>query len=214
MKKRILCYGDSNTWGYTPLTGERYDEDTRWTQILARDLGEEYTVLENGLNGRTTVFDDPHVANRNGRDGLPYALLTARPIDLVILMLGTNDLPHTNAYGYSRGLSELALRILNAHIFYKDSARIFRDAPKLLLVSPMTLHPQIDVIAPEGGYRGSYSESCRFAEFTRQVAESYGLPWLDAAQYATPSPADGVHMLPQGHIALGKALAQKLREME
>lgn len=214
MKKRILCYGDSNTWGYTPLTGERYDEDTRWTQVMARELGEDYTVIEDGLGGRTTVFEDPHVPCRSGREGLPYALLTARPLDLVIVMLGTNDLPHTNAFGYSRGVSEIVHRILNAHIFYKDSSKIFRDAPRVLLVSPIRLHPDIDRIAPEGGYRGKYGESCRFAEFTRQVAESYGLPWLDAAEFAVPSQSDGVHMLPEGHLALGKALAQKVREME
>lgn len=213
MKKRILCYGDSNTWGYTPLTGERYDDDTRWTQVLARELGEDYTVIEDGLGGRTTVFEDPHVPCRSGRDGLPYALLTARPIDLVIIMLGTNDLPHTNAFGSSRGVSEIVHRTLNASTFYKDSSKIFRDAPKVLLVSPIRLHPEIDRIMPESGYRGQYAESCRFAEFTRQVAESYGLPWLDAAEYAAPSDADGVHMLPQGHIALGKAIAEKVAEI-
>lgn len=213
MKKRILCYGDSNTWGYTPLTGERYDDDTRWTQVLARELGEDYTVIEDGLGGRTTVFEDPHVPCRSGREGLPYALLTARPIDLVIVMLGTNDLPHTNAFGYSRGLSEIVHRTLNAHIFYKDSSRIFRGTPQVLLLSPIRLHREIDRLMPESGYRGKYSESCRFAEFTRQVAESQGLPWLDAAEFAIPSDADGVHMLPEGHIALGKAVAQKVRTL-
>lgn len=213
MEKRILCYGDSNTWGYIPLTGERYDSATRWTQVLARELGEGYAVIEDGLGGRTTVFDDPHVPCRNGREGLPYALLTARPLDLVIVMLGTNDLPHTNAFGYSRGVSELVHRILNAGVFYKDSSKVFRDVPRVLLVSPIRLHPEIDRIMPESGYRGKYPESCRFAEFTRQVAESYSIPWLDAAQYALPSDADGVHMLPEGHQALGKALAQKLREL-
>lgn len=213
MEKRILCYGDSNTWGYTPLTGERYDSDTRWTQILARELGEGYTVIEDGLGGRTTVFEDPHVPCRNGREGLPYALLTARPLDLVIVMLGTNDLPHTNAFGYSRGLSEIVHRILNAGVFYKDSSRIFPEQPKVLLVSPIRLHPDIDRIMPESGYRGRYAESCRFGEFTRQVAESYNLPWLDAAEYAAPSDADGVHMLPEGHMALGKAIAKKVAEM-
>lgn len=213
MEKRILCYGDSNTWGYTPLTGERYDKNTRWTQILAKELGEGYTVLEDGLGGRTTVFDDPHVPCRNGREGLPYALLTARPIDLVIIMLGTNDLPHTNAFGYSRGLSELVHRTLNAPVFYKDSSKIFQSQPRVLLVSPIRLHSDIDAILPESGYRGKYAESCRFREFTRQVAESYGLPWLDAADYAAPSDADGVHMTPEGHIALGKAMAKAVKEI-
>lgn len=211
MEKRILCYGDSNTWGYTPLTGERYDSDTRWTRILARELGPDYTVIEDGLGGRTTVFEDPHVPCRSGREGLPYGLLTARPLDLVIVMLGTNDLPHTNAFGYSRGVSELVHRILNAGVFYKDSSRIFPGQPKVLLVSPIRLHPDIDRLQPESGYRGKYPESCRFAEFTRQVAESYGIPWLDGASYAQASNADGVHMEPKDHINLGKAIAEKVK---
>lgn len=213
MKKRILCYGDSNTWGYIPGSGHRYDEDTRWTSILARELGENYTVIEDGLGGRTTVWEDPHVPCRNGREGLPYALLTARPVDLVILMLGTNDLPYTNAFGSSRGLSELVHRILNAGVFYKDSSPIYPDAPKVLLLSPIHLHPDFAALQPEALHRDKYPESCRFAHFTQQVAESYGLPWMDAAEFAQPSAIDGVHMTPEGHIALGKAVAEKVREI-
>lgn len=213
MKKRILCYGDSNTWGYIPGSGQRYDEDTRWTAILAQELGDGYTVIEDGLGGRTTVWEDPHVPCRSGREGLPYALLTARPVDLVIVMLGTNDLPHTNAFGYSRGLSELVHRILNAGIFYKDSSPIFPDTPKVLLLSPIRLHPDFATLQPEALHRDKYPESCRFAQFTQQVAEGYGIPWLNAAEYAEASPIDGLHMTPEGHLALGKAVAQKVREI-
>ena len=90
--RRILCFGDSNTWGYDPATGERFDEQTRWTGVLQAALGGDYTVIEEGLNGRTTVWDDPIEGHKNGHEYLVPCLETHRPLDLVVLMLGTNDL--------------------------------------------------------------------------------------------------------------------------
>ena len=90
--KRILCYGDSNTWGYDPATQERFDRATRWTGVLRTTLGDGYEILEEGLNGRTTVWDDPIEGYKNGHTYLVPCLETHRPVDLVVLMLGTNDL--------------------------------------------------------------------------------------------------------------------------
>ena len=91
--KTILCYGDSNTYGYRPDNGMRYDEEIRWTGRLASILGrEEYRVIEEGCNGRTTVFDDPEDPWKNGLPYLKPCLNTHKPIDIVILMLGSNDL--------------------------------------------------------------------------------------------------------------------------
>jgi lysophospholipase L1-like esterase len=90
----ILCYGDSNTWGYTPGTGKRYERHERWTGVLQQSLGNSAIVIEEGLNGRTTVLDDPTKPFRNGKDYLIPCLDSHAPLDLVILMLGTNDLKH------------------------------------------------------------------------------------------------------------------------
>jgi lysophospholipase L1-like esterase len=91
--KVILCYGDSNTWGYDPHTQERFSSRVRWTGVLARQLGEEYHMIEEGLSGRTTVWDDPvEGLHKNGKNYLLPCLESHQPIDLVILMLGTNDL--------------------------------------------------------------------------------------------------------------------------
>ena len=90
--KRILCYGDSNTWGYIAGSGKRYPHDVRWTGVVQRELGEGYQVLEEGLVGRTTVFDNPFAPWRNGIDYLMPCLITHKPIDLIIVMLGSNDL--------------------------------------------------------------------------------------------------------------------------
>ena len=90
--KSILCYGDSNTWGYDPQTRSRFPHDVRWTGVLASSLGTGYRVVEEGLNGRTTRWDDPIEAGRNGLTFLQPCLESHLPLDLVIVMLGTNDL--------------------------------------------------------------------------------------------------------------------------
>ena len=90
--KTVLCYGDSNTWGYIGGTGERFAPEVRWPGVLQAALGGAYRVIEEGLNGRTTVFDDSIEEGRNGETYLRPCLQTHAPIDLVILMLGTNDL--------------------------------------------------------------------------------------------------------------------------
>ena len=91
MQKRILCFGDSNTWGYIP-TGGRYDENTRWPMRMQRLLGESYAVIEEGFNGRTCVFDDPVEGGfKSGVQYLPPCLMTHNPLDAVLIMLGTND---------------------------------------------------------------------------------------------------------------------------
>lgn len=91
MKKHIVCYGDSNTHGYDGDTGLRFDENTRWTCLLQKYLGDEYQVIEEGLSGRTTVFDDPLHEGLNGLQLITPVLMSHEPVDLLIIMLGTND---------------------------------------------------------------------------------------------------------------------------
>jgi lysophospholipase L1-like esterase len=113
--KEILCYGDSNTWGFTPATGARYPYAVRWPGVLGALLGSGCRITENGVNGRTTVFNDPDFPCRNGKTGLGYALCAGKPFDLVILMLGTNDLKFTDAAGAARGAAELVALLQNAN---------------------------------------------------------------------------------------------------
>ena len=92
--KNLLFYGDSNTWGFNPATGERYPYEKRWTAICAKILGDDFNCIPAGMNGRTTIFDDPVKACRNGRDALDYELQTHKPLDLIVVMIGTNDLKY------------------------------------------------------------------------------------------------------------------------
>ena len=212
--KRVLCYGDSNTWGYVPGLGVRHPEDVRWTGVAAKLLGPDYRIIEEGMNGRTTAFDDPYYDFRNGKRGLGYALCAHAPLDLVVVGLGSNDLKFTDAIGSSKGLQELLRLIRNASACYPDSiSEIFPNGTKILVVSPIHLHPEVDRQGPEFDFYGKYEQSCLFAKYFQPAAELYHAAFLDAAAYAAASPTDGVHMEPEGHRALGKAIAKKIQEI-
>ena len=111
----ILCYGDSNTWGYQASTQERLGRWDRWPGVLQRELGDDVHVIEEGQNGRTTVFDVPFEPNRNGLTFLPVALQTHAPLDVVVIDLATNDLflPGVNAYHAAHGAMKLAEVVLH-----------------------------------------------------------------------------------------------------
>lgn len=213
MKKRILCYGDSNTWGYIPGSGLRYGDEIRWTGVCAARLGEEYRVLEEGLNGRTTVFENSVKPFMNGKAGLGYTLLAQKPIDLTVLMLGTNDLMYVDAYQTSRGADELVRYLLNADMIINSSQPIFPNGSKILLVSPPLIGKNIEQVEPENPRTSLPGESQRLANLYRHIAESRDVFFLDAAQYASVSPIDCVHLDAQSHIRLGEAIAEKISEI-
>jgi len=199
--KNILCYGDSNTWGCKPGVLTRHPSDVRWTGVVRKLLGSDYNIIENGINGRTTIWDDPANQCRNGLSGLGYALYCAKPLDLLVLMLGTNDLHYTDAEGYYQGIKLLAQRILKANTNFPGTSEVFPDKTRLLLVSPILMTED----------RPSYPESCKFATYTEKVANELGVPWINAAEFAQPSPLDGCHMDEENHRQLGIALAVKIK---
>lgn len=212
--KRILCYGDSNTWGHIPCAGTRYPENIRWTGVASERLGAGYTIVEEGLNGRTTTFDDYYVEYRNGRKGLGYALCAHAPIDLIVVSLGTNDLKYTNAVGSYKGLDELLRLIENADANFPAAiSKIFPNGTKILVVSPIHLHPDIATLRPESSIVDKYEESTKFAEYFRRIADAHGAYFLDASLYAKASVKDCVHMEGDSHRALGIAIAAKVKEI-
>jgi lysophospholipase L1-like esterase len=206
--KTILCYGDSNTWGFDPASGERFSPDVRWTGVLARELGEGYRVIEEGLNGRTTVWDDPvEGVYRNGKTYLLPCLESHRPLDLVILMLGTNDL--------KRRFSVSALDIANSagslvEVIQRSACGPGRGAPAVLLVAPPPtgqLSAFAEMFADEG------EKSRKFSSYYRQAAGLYGCSFLDGGEYVTSSDLDGIHFEPEGHLNLGRAAAGCARQI-
>lgn len=210
MKKTILCYGDSNTWGYTPVTGKRYDENTRWTGKLQKALEEDYRVAECGMNARTTSFDDPFRDYLNGRKGLVYALMENKPVDILIISLGTNDLKFGNALFSSFGLDALLNEAEFANERFAGSSKIYSPGHRIIVVSPILLHPSLDKPGVDRTVAGKYKESLRFAELFQPIAEKHGAEFIDAAKIASPSEEDGVHMTAEGHRQLFEAIYKQI----
>ncbi len=219
-EKRILCFGDSNTWGYTPVTGERYDRHTRWPGVLQDRLGDSWLVLEAGLNGRTTVFADPFYRFRGGLDALGFELLEHTPLDLVILALGTNDLQFTDARGAARGCRSLIYEVrsvceqIAAGRFWPVGGNgSASGVPEILVLSPILVHERVREIDPWSTLADGPAQSRSFARWYKEMAEAAGVSFLDSASFAAPSELDGIHMEPDGHAALAQAVAEKVREI-
>lgn len=210
-KKTIVCYGDSNTWGWCPK-GYRYDYDQRWTTILQNQLGDEYYVVNEGLGGRTSVYDVPTNEYWNGLKGLGFTLLTNAPIDLVVCMVGSNDLHNHHSFQYYKGLRKIAYNLKYADIIYPCPGLVYSqtEGPKVLLVSPI-LVDECYHLKGETSMGEKWVESKDFARYTEKVAKEYDLPWMDASKFANPSKIDGLHMDPEDHYKLGVAIAEKVK---
>lgn len=205
--KSILCYGDSNTWGYVPITGARYDENTRWPRIMASQLGGDFHVIEEGLNARTTAYEDPLAEYRNGMETIVPCILTHAPLDLVLIMLGTNDMKEhlcCSARCSAGGVGQLIDRVRR----YPECGN-----PKILMIAPIHISPEVERLLPFATFigQGPHEESLRFAEEYARIAKDKKVHFFNAAAVAEYSPGDGLHMDPAGHKALGEALAEKVQ---
>ena len=204
----ILAFGDSNTRGYMAGTGGRYPRGQRWCYLLERLLGPRVPVVEEGLNGRTTVFDEPLRSLRSGAAVLPMLLEAHAPLAAVVIMLGTNDCKtvHRAAPEQSAaGLERLARMVLDSE------AGVDGAAPLLLLVAPAPIGGMPAEVATE--YRGGAAKSAALAPLYAEVASRLGCEFVDAGQYLAPDPVDGVHLDAEGHRRLAGALAPVLLRM-
>ena len=202
MSRTVVCYGDSNTWGYTPGSGVRFDEKTRWTGRLQTLLGEDYRVAECGMNARTTSFDDPFRDYLNGRHGLVHCMVAAKPVDLLIISLGTNDLKYGTVYRSAKGLDALLDVAVHANTYMPGSSPVYRDEPRILVISPIALHEELDRKFPGHEMNGKLDDSRKFAAVYREVCQKWQVYFLDAAQTASASEIDCVHMDAVSHAAL------------
>lgn len=207
MKKRILCFGDSNTWGYTPVTAVRYDEKTRWTGILQEKLGSDYAVIEEGLSGRTTVFDVEFDDLLNGKKALGVILKSQQPLDAVIVFLGTNDIVDHKMARIELGITEIIRQIKNANSIIRSKTPIFAEEAKILLICPLAFDaccalPK-DVI----------EESKLFSSTYERVSVQTGVNFLDLNGQVCASREDGIHLTPQAHSKVSTLVYDKLKEM-
>jgi lysophospholipase L1-like esterase len=205
--KSVLCYGDSNTWGYEPASGERFPEDVRWPGVLARELGSEFRVIEEGLNARTTVRDDPVEEYKNGKDYLRPCLESHRPLDLVIVALGVNDLKARFFASASDAADGAGILVAIAQ---RSGAGPGGNPPAVLLVAPPSVGRLTELAEM---FAGAEEKSKGFARQYRRVAEKYGCELLDAGELVRSSDLDGIHLEVDEHCKLGEAVATRVKEI-
>lgn len=210
--KTILAYGDSLTYGADPAGGRHPFED-RWPTALEQTLQGKARVIAEGLGGRTTAYDDWLAnADRNGARILPTLLASHSPLDLVIVMLGTNDLkPAVNGYASEagRGVRRI-IQIIKGHFAGEDM-----PMPKVLIMSPPHIvdTPNEIMLSHFGGLDHARGQSLDFARHYKRHADETGVAFFDAAQVAVADPLDGVHLDAANTRAIGVALAPVVSEL-
>ncbi len=213
MKKHIVCFGDSNTHGYCAATGGRFDESQRWPCLLQEQLGSEYLVLESGQSGRTTCFDDPIHEALNGLDAIYSTLMTHEPVDLLIIMLGTNDTKER--FGVSPQCIALGMKRL------VEKAQSVKDCwpegkSNIFIVAPQNIDPRYYDTEVGGTMgRGCAEKSRQLAAEYEKIARLLGVHFLDANQVisAPTNTTDFMHLTAEGHAQLARALREAVRKL-
>jgi lysophospholipase L1-like esterase len=209
--KTVLCFGDSNTWGQKPDKTGRYPANVRWTGILQDILGDSYYIIEEGLSSRTTDLEYSKKPGRNGRTYLDPCLDSHRPLGLVILMLGTNDLK----IEFDRSAAQIAGAMRGLIELIQEKTKKDGKMVPILLVSPIHI---VDT-APRFAefYTGTYDhdstlKSRQLAGEMKRVAKETNCEFFDASTVAEPG-EDGIHFSETSHPALGRAIAEKIKEI-
>jgi len=211
-KKHIVCFGDSNTHGYcadpadTETNSDRFSENERWTCLLQERLGAEYYVIEEGLSGRTTVFDDPLHECLSGLDSIYPCLMSHEPVDLLVIMLGTNDCKerfNANPAAIAVGLERLILKA-------KTVPAWSNGTPNILIVSPPWMR---EGFSDEVMGLCCVEKSPYLAKYFAVKAALHGCSFLDAEGVAEFNRVDFTHLSKKGHQQLAEKLAELIPEL-
>ncbi|MGY4402207.1 SGNH/GDSL hydrolase family protein [Bradyrhizobium sp. USDA 3315] len=215
MTRRILCFGDSLTWGWvavpegSPTT--RFPYHQRWTGVMAAKLGADYEIVEEGLSARTTSIDDPVDPRLNGAAYLPSALASHLPLDLVIIMLGTNDTKsyyHRTPYEIAVGMSKLVAQVLMS----AGGVGTVYPAPKVLVVAPPPLAALPDPWF-QGMFNGAHEKTVQLASQYEALASFMKVEFLDAGSVTSTDGVDGIHFTATNNLDLGNELAAKVLDI-
>ncbi len=210
MKKHILCFGDSNTHGFRAEDLGRFSEEERWTHLLQKKLGEDYLVIEEGLSGRTTSFEDPLQEGLSGVSYIMPCLLTHKPISLLVVMLGTNDTKER--FGASPACIALGLKRLLQKAISTDC---WESEPNILIVTPKNIEKEYEntFVASTMG-KGCAEKSQQLAKEYETIAELLGCHFMDANDFVTAyNKLDFMHLTAEGHRELADALEKKIQEI-
>jgi lysophospholipase L1-like esterase len=205
--REILCFGDSNTWGADPSSTGRFPRDVRWPGVLAAALGPRYFIIEEGLPGRTTVWEDPVEGDKMGKRHLLPCLQSHLPLDLVILMLGTNDLKKR----YSAATTDIAQGVACLlDVIAGSGTGPGGKAPSVLLIAP----PPLGKLSGFGPmFEGGSEKSRSFSSLYRELAAIRGYPFLDAGAVIRSSDRDGIHFEADQHKKLAEAIAREVAKI-
>ena len=210
-ERQVLCFGDSNTYGYDPVRDGRYGPDERYPMVLQSLLGPGWAVAEEGLPGRTAVFDDPITEGMNGLRLINPILMSHAPLDTVTIMLGTNDSKARfgcNSHLISLGIVRLVKKALHTEC-WRDNAR-----PDVLVIVPPSITPEYDHLIFKDAMGTGCHERCAgiAAQLEPMLKDIANVRFLDANKLpgAGCSPLDGMHMTVQSHKVLAKALQKAL----
>ncbi|EKJ99464.1 arylesterase protein [Rhodopirellula baltica SH28] len=207
----ILVYGDSLSWGIIPGTRRRFAFHQRWPGVMEielRQTGIDARVIEDCLNGRRTVLEDPFKPGRNGLDGLQQRIEINSPLSLVVLFLGTNDFQSVHEFHAEQSAQGLALLV---DAIRRSPIEPGMPTPKILLVAPPAVHhPKFDMAAK---FQDAGMKSTGLADAIRKVSTEHSCEFFDAATATTTSVIDGVHLDQEQHQALGTALASTIAEI-
>jgi len=201
IEQSILCYGDSNTWGYVPLSAARLKRAERWPTLLQSNLGHGYHVIAEGLNGRTTAWDEPFRPGRNGRESFLPVLESHAPLSLVIIMLGSNDLKHhlnVSAHESARGLTTLI------KIARNSETGIDAKPPTILVLAPPVFGELSELMGHH--FEGGQEKSRHLPRHYREACAELGCHFFDSNAVVTVG-ADGIHLDSHHHQILAEALA-------
>ena len=209
--KTVLCYGDSNTHGFVPETALRYPKDVRYPGRLQTLLGDDYLVIEEGCNGRTTLSKEPGSEWKNGLDYLRPCLNSHKPVDIVIMMLGSNDLKKY----YNLSAEEIAYGAgVLCDVIKEFTPEKQGYAPKIILVCP----PEIGENIMSSPFKEMYTpdaipRSKELPPLYKKIAEEKGCIFFNAAEYIGPSECDSLHLTPEAHAVLAEKLAELVRQI-
>ncbi|MFC0015038.1 MULTISPECIES: GDSL-type esterase/lipase family protein [Allobacillus] len=209
MRKRIVCFGDSNTWGLNAETMKRFPENVRWTGLLQEKLSDEYQVIEEGLPGRTSVVDDPLLEGMNGIDYIVPCIKSHAPVELLIIMLGTNDTKERfglTAHNIAQGITRLAKKAQEAH------EEIYDKALQVLVIAP----PMIGSHYKKTEVRKSMGDNCDIKSselpgFLKEFVTNTNIFFLDASKEVVMNEIDYMHLDENGHKQLSELVLKKVR---
>ena len=202
--KKILCYGDSNTFGYNPVDGSRFDKKTRWTALLQENLGSDYEIIEEGMCDRTGIADNDKGFLYSAQRHFPKIITKAIDIDLLILAIGTNDLQFKydlTIHQFENGLEQLIVTAKN-------------NVRRVILIPAVILNDNV----LEGSFNfqfdsTSISKSKKVGKIYRKLSNLYGLDYFDLNDFVKPSNVDGLHYDSEGHKIISAKLCDYIKSI-